>query len=244
MHSPNPQPTAPESHYEPLPALTPQQLQAAHLLTSGHRLAEVAQQLQIGRATFYRWRQQPAFAAYLHELQQDAADEARCQALYLLTQSQALIQQTLLDPATPLPLRLKLSFRLLSLYSRPSYLQSVHQLPTNPLEVEDQQMRQTMQNAGDSSEYRSFPPEERMLYRQYQARSLQQAQALDQAYPDPAALIAPVLAKLNPQHPTPAAQPTPARDRMRHPETAHNTGAALDAALSGLRQQIAKATQA
>jgi hypothetical protein len=236
MHTPNPQPPAPELPYEPLPPLTPQQLQAAHLLAAGHRLAEVYQLLSIGRATFYRWRQQPSFAAYLHELQQDAADEARCQALYLLTQSQSLIQQTLLDPATPLPLRLQLSFRLLSLYSRPSYLQSVHKLPTNPLEVEDQQMRQTMQNAGDPTEYRSFPPEERMLYRQYQARSLQQAIALDQAYPAP---THPAKAP----SPAPTPQPAPARDGMRQNETSRSTTSALDAALAGLRQGIAKAVQ-
>jgi Helix-turn-helix of insertion element transposase len=212
----------------------------AGLLASGHSLSEICQLLKIGRATCYRWRQQPSFVAYLNELQQDAADQARCQSLALLTQSLALIQSTLNDPATPLALRLKLSFRLLSLYSKPSYLRPVQKLLTNPLLVEDRQMREELIEAGDTTEHLGFAPDERELYRCFQEGYLEKAIAFDQTYPDPQALIAPLLAQSQPQQPAPA---TPARDEMRQNETGRSTGDALDAALAGLRQQIAKAVK-
>lgn len=62
---------------EQLPeGLTPQQEQAASLLTSGMAIQDVADHLDIHRSTLWHWRQRETFQAYLNTLRREAAQDA------------------------------------------------------------------------------------------------------------------------------------------------------------------------
>lgn len=117
MHSPDtpiPVTNAPDTPDN----LTPAQANAAYLLAAGHSPGTVAQTLNINRSTLYRWRQEEAFALYLHDLHRQLAEETLARTSQLALQSLDLIAEQLNDPNTPVELRLKIAFRLLTLQQR------------------------------------------------------------------------------------------------------------------------------
>ncbi|HEX2924556.1 MAG TPA: phBC6A51 family helix-turn-helix protein, partial [Chloroflexota bacterium] len=124
-------------------ALFPTQVQAAALLAAGHSLDQVCQALSVGRSTLYRWRQTPDFAAYLHQLLRTHADESLCQSAQLLSLATAKIKAVLQDPKTPPALQMRIAFKILGLYSRPSYLMMLQSLPDTADDVIRADFRRT-----------------------------------------------------------------------------------------------------
>lgn len=221
-----------ESSIVPAPdtLLSPQQVQAAHLLATGVSLEQVCQTLQIGRATLYRWRQEPRFAAYLHQLLRTAADQALCQSTHLLTLAMSRVQALLEDPNTPPAQQLQIAFRLLALYSRPSHLRHVMGLPDDPVLVAEQQLHRERQAVGDIHPSRVFDGSDYEFCAAGHQQLLATAQAFDARYPNPGSLTA-----------APVLPNSPKRDKMKHPGTSDRCAGAIDAALSGIRGSIAQA---
>ena len=246
----------------PLP-LSPLQVQAANLLAAGQSPTQVARSLCVGRATLYRWQQDADFAAYLNQLVRERSSEVTALASCLATRCLHVIEQKLEDPKTPAELQLRLAFRILGLYSRPSFLGHLASLPDDPKVIAEAQMRHELKTAGQPP-LPDIDDSDIDIYRQFQGLRLQQAEAFDAAYPDPerpapAPAPAPVTRDtmrhnetVRPSSPTPVSveiQPRPAGTKlealaMRQNETlsARPCALAIDAALSGLRQSIAQVT--
>ena len=177
MHAQTPAAINPNTDLDPL-KLTPQQVQAANLLASGTTIEDVCSKLNLGRTTLYRRRQLPSFAAYLNQLTRQYADQALTQSTALLARSLHFLQEKLSDPSTPLKLQIQIAFRIASLYSRPSHLRLVHDLPDDPASVEERQMRDGLQVAGLPADT-PLDGSDVELFRGYQHDYLQQAQAFD-----------------------------------------------------------------
>ena len=139
------QPEPVESH-----SLSPIQLQAASLLAAGQSTAEVARQLNLSRTTLYTWRALPHFAAYLHNLIQDATEYATARATAIMQKSLQIIESALADATDPAR-QLALAFKMLSLYSRPAFLRYIHSLPTDPRIIANHQLRDLQRSAPDQT---------------------------------------------------------------------------------------------
>ncbi|GEM_PF-5761820 len=229
MHSQTPAAINPDHDHDPL-KLSPQQVQAANLLASGSPIEDVCTKQNIGRTTLYRWRQLPSFAAYLNQLTRQYADQAITQSTHLLATAMHFLQQKLTDSNTPLEMQLRIAFRIAALYSRPSYLRFLQNLPDDPAGVEGQQMRQGLVTAGLPADT-TLDGSDIELFRDYQHDSLQKAQAFDARF-----CSTPSTAT------TPAVRPQ--RTKMEQNETPgakDRCSTAIDAALAGIRHQIATA---
>ncbi len=231
MHSQTPAHINPDLDHDPL-KLSPQQVQAANLLASGSPIDEVCAKLNVGRTTLSRWRQLPSFASYLNQLTRQYADQALTQSTCLLANAMHLLQQKLADPQTSLEIQLKIAFRIIALYSKPSYLRFLHTLPDDPASVEEQQMRQAMVTVGLPADA-PLNGSDVELFRGYQHDFLQKAQAFDARFPT------------TPSTPSTPSTP-PQRTKMEQSGTSGagakaKCAAAVDAALAGLRHQIAAA---
>ena len=232
--------------------LSPQQVHAANLLAAGSPIEEVCTQLNLGRTTLYRWRQLPSFAAYLNQLTRQYADQALTQSTCLLATAMHFLQQKLTDPNTPPDMQLRIAFRIVALYSRPSYLRFLQTLPDNPAEVEEQQMRQALRVAGLPADH-PMDGSDVQLFRDYQHGYLQQAQAFDAHFGDSPA---PQRTKME-QNGTSGAKQAKAVDAaLAAPDiplqwtkveqngtrgAQQKCAAAVDAALAGVRERIAAA---
>jgi hypothetical protein len=227
MHSQTPAAINTDHDHDPL-KLTPQQVQAANLLASATPIEEVCSKLNVGRTTLYRWRQLPSFASYLNQLTRQYADQALTQSTHLLASAMHFLQQKLADPNTPLAMQVQIAFRIASLYSRPSYLRFVHDLPDDPASVEERQMRDALQVAGLPADT-PMDGSDVELFRCYQHDFLQQAQAFD--------------ARFSTTPATPSIPPQ--RTKMEQNETSgakDKCATAIDAALAGIRHGIAATT--
>jgi hypothetical protein len=230
MHAQTPAAIEPNPDLDPLKP-SPQQVHAAHLLASGSAIEEVCTKLNVGRTTLYRWRQLPSFAAYLNQLTRQYADQALTQSTCLLASAMHLLQQKLADPQTPIEMQLKIAFRIIALYSRPSYLRFLHTLPDDPASVEEQQMRQAMVTVGLPADT-TLDGSDVELFRGYQHDFLQKAQAFDARFPS------------TPSTPPSTAAVMPQRTKMEQNGTSgakEKCAIAIDAALAGTRHQIATA---
>ena len=140
------------------------------------------------------------------------------------------LQQKLADPNTPLAMQVQIAFRIASLYSRPSYHRFLQNLPDDPASVEEQQMRQSMVTAGLPADT-TLDGSDIELFRCYQQSFLQKAQAFDARFSaTPSAITTPVV--------------PPQRTKMEQngtPGAKNKCSIAVDAALSGIRHQIATA---
>ena len=228
MHSQTPAHIEPNPQLDPL-KLTPQQVQAANLLASGSSIEDVCSRLQLGRTTLYRWRQLPSFASYLNQLTRQYADQALTQSTCLLATAMHLLQQKLADPQTPLEIQLKIAFRIIALYSKPSYLRFLHTLPDDPASVEEQQMRQELVAAGMPADT-TLDGSDVELFRCYQHDFLQKAMAFDARFPS-----VPSTPSVPPQRTKMEQNGTPGAGAKA------KCSAAVEAALAGLRNQIAAA---
>ncbi len=247
MHAPASTPSA-SSPIPPAIPLPPLEVQAANLLAAGQSPTQVARALSVGRATLYRWQQDADFAAYLNQLVRERSSEVTALASCLATQSLRLIQEKLDDPKTPVELQLRLAFRILSLYSRPSFLSHLASLPDDPKVIAEAQMRHELKTAGQPP-LPDIDESDIDFYRSMQAYRLQDAAAFDAAYPDPEVSAQapnphPEISNLQSPIPLIPTPPPTSRDTLRHNETlsAGPCARAIDAALSGLRQGIAQAT--
>ena len=229
MHAQTPAAINPNPDLDPL-KLSPQQVQAANLLATGTTIEEVCSKLNLGRTTLYRWRQLPSFAAYLNQLTRQYADQALTQSTALLATALQFLQQKLADPNTPLKLQIQIAFRIASLYSRPSHLRLVHDLPDDPASVEERQMRDSLQVAGLPADT-PLDGSDVELFRGYQHHYLQQAQAFDTRFSTTSpSLSIPVI--------------PPQQTKMEQNGTSgakHKCSTAIDAALAGIRHTIATA---
>lgn len=247
---------------EPAPApelLDPQQIQAAHLLATGLGFSEVSRELGLGRATLYRWRQNPEFAAYLHQLLRQTADQATCRSTHLLELAHGVLEELLASPDTPEKLRIQIAFRIASLYSRPGHLKYLQSLPDDPDLIAQEQL----DSAGRTRRTRLNEPEtldaaSLQLLRALERNRLAQAMAFDARYPDPESLLRD---RVNQNETSGASSPVPAegpairhtgpeplmRPAMRQNETSgapsQATAMAVTAALAGIRHNIAAAVQ-
>ena len=127
--------------------LTPLQHRAALLLAQGNSYPQVADQLNVGRATLYRWRNDPHFAAILNQQARQTADHTSHCLLNLLAQSLQTLSE-LINQAPTTADKERHAYRLLNLYTRPAFLRHLHSLPTDPLAIADQQIAQSRQYAG------------------------------------------------------------------------------------------------
>lgn len=261
----------PISPSEPAPApdlLDPQQVQAAHRLATGAGFSEVCHELGIGRATLYRWRQDPDFAAYLHQLLRQTADQATCRSTHLLELAHDVLEELLTSPDTPEKLRIQIAFRIASLYSRPSHLKYLQSLPDDPDLIAQQHARDTAVLSGQDSDLgracRTPPdePEGPAAASAIVPISLQdylaQAKALNAGYRAPEGLRRSKMKQNETSGATPKAPamaPTALRTppepllggKMRQNETSGApspaTANAVSAALAGVRHSIAAAVQ-
>jgi hypothetical protein len=162
--------------------LSPQQVQAAHLLASGIPYTQAAKQLGIGRCTLYRWRQEPQFLTYYHQLLKEIADQAAARSLQMLIQAQDLIQQQLSDPSTPIRLRANIALRLMAISTK--QIQQIQKLPDDPEAIAVGQYRQYLHDSGQEVP-EDIDGSEAELHRLGQKDLMAYAQAFDQRYPDP-----------------------------------------------------------
>ena len=198
MHAPASIPASSSAPIPPAIPLPPLEVQAANLHAAGQSPTQVARSLSVGRATLYRWQQDADFAAYLNQLIRERSSEVTALASHLATQSLRLIQEKLSDPKTPVELQLRLAFRILSLYSRPSFLSHLTSLPDDPNIIAEAQLRHDVKTAGQPP-LPELDGSDIALHRAMQAYRLQDAAAFDAAYPDPEAAV--------PQPPAPASNP-------------------------------------
>jgi hypothetical protein len=232
MHAPNPNTYVhPDPDHPSITNLTPQQVKAATLLAAGQSYTEIAIALSVGRTTVFRWRQLPEFAAYLNLLIRQAADETMLQSVHLMTASLQHVKQSFEDPATPPAEKTRLALRLLSLYSSPSFLKFLNHREDNPHALTNAEMLAAYNSAKDDDPH--FEGDDRIIFLSEKHDLIRQAQAFDAQHPSPLNPIA--TDKLAPQ---PAAQAR-ARTKMEHNGTPTRCSTAIDAALAGVRQQIA-----
>jgi len=180
-----PQYNAAAGELPPKTSLSPQQVQAANLLAAGRSVTQVALDLSVGRATLYRWQQDATFVAYFNELVRERTTEVTALASSLATRALRLIQEKLEDPKTPLELQIRLAFRILSLYSRPSFLRHLSALPDEPEAIAATQLRQSF--SAFNLPQQPIDGSDLALYPGIQSDRLNVAAAFDAAYPDPLA---------------------------------------------------------
>ncbi len=166
--------------------LYPTQVQAAALLAAGHSLDQVCQSLSLGRSTLYRWRQTPDFAAYLHQLLRTHADESLCQSAQLLSQANARIKALMDDPNTPPELQLKIAFKILALYSRPSYLKMLQSLP----DTADDVIRADFRRTQGKQDPREMTQDDAKSLANHYRSALRAAESFDTQFPNPLKALA------------------------------------------------------
>ncbi len=215
------------------------------MLAAGHSLDEVCQTLSVGRSTLYRWRQTPDFAAYLHQLLRTHADESLCQSAQLLSLATAKVKALLEDPKTPPALQMRIAFKILGLYSRPSYLMMLQSLPDTADDVIRAAFRRTQ-----GKEEREMTTQDAKALADHYRNTLKAAQSFDALFPDP--LKALVRSKMTqngtcgagsvtPPQQAPASANGAARTKMTQSETSAALNKAIDGVLAGIKKEIASA---
>ena len=94
-------------HSETLtPEISPDQLRAIAALTSGQSVVDVAASVGVGRATLYRWLDDPEFIADLNKAKLDLANRLSNELMGLAVEALSTIRE-LLRPGVPPAIRLR-----------------------------------------------------------------------------------------------------------------------------------------
>ncbi len=128
--------------------LSANQVKAARLIADGLHYSEVASRLRIGRATLYRWRQDPHFSAYVAQFIHETADVTTHKSRGFIRKALSRVAQAL-DTETDPQRQLQLSLQLLRIYTRPAYLRYLAEQPADPEIIANRQLARIARSRHD-----------------------------------------------------------------------------------------------
>ena len=92
--------------------LSARQVRAARLIADGLSYSEVASQLRVGRATLYRWRQDPHFSAYVAQFIHETADVTTHKSRGFIQKALSRVARALDEETDPFVLRAGVAFMI------------------------------------------------------------------------------------------------------------------------------------